>query len=91
MLPSAEEHPAYPAAMHIKQTPKLIFSPSSKQQSFANTRYYDITFTNLTFDVLDHASKNEKRILTDVSGLASAGRMLAIMGASGAGKTTLVR
>lgn len=87
-----EEVPPSPATIQQKHTPKLLFSPSSRQQSFvAGTRHYDIAFTNLTFDVLDRASKKEKRILNDVSGLASAGRLLAIMGASGAGKTTLVR
>lgn len=70
--------------------PKLARgTPGTAGSSFGG-KSYDITFTGLCFDVEDRATGKEKRILTNVSGMASAGRMLAIMGASGAGKTTLV-
>ncbi len=51
----------------------------------------DISFQNLTVSVYDKAQGERKTILHNVSGVARSGRLLALMGASGAGKTTLVR
>ena len=51
----------------------------------------DITFTNLKFLVKDQKSGEELSILKGVSGACINSRVLAIMGSSGAGKTTLVR
>jgi hypothetical protein len=49
---------------------------------------FNITFHALTYTVV----KGDKRIeiLKGISGTCTSGRVLAIMGASGAGKTTLV-
>eukprot|EP00798_Chlamydomonas_sp_ICE-L_P031602 gene31602-6797_t len=48
----------------------------------------EIVFHNLTVAVTDREIKRDKAILKDVWGKASPGRLLAIMGQSGAGKST---
>lgn len=50
-----------------------------------------ISFTDLSFVVVDRATKLPRKLLADVSGTIHSGSLTAIMGASGAGKTTLVR
>ena len=47
-----------------------------------------VEWNNLNFTVT--TPEGEKRILNDVSGFAKPGQLLAIMGPSGAGKTSLL-
>ena len=53
---------------------------------------YKLHFQNLTFSVKPkRRNSNRLVILNDVSGYCESGRLLSVMGRSGAGKTTLVR
>ena len=59
--------------------------------------HYEIPFTkiNLTFENISYEVKSSKggetlKLLDNVSGALIAGRMCALMGSSGAGKTTLM-
>ncbi|KAH8044617.1 ABC transporter [Aureococcus anophagefferens] len=49
-----------------------------------------LTFHELSFTVKDRKSKKPKLLLDAVSGTAEPGHTLAILGPSGAGKTTLM-
>ena len=49
-----------------------------------------LTFTDLTYEVVLPKTKEVKKILQGVSGHVSSGQMLAILGPSGAGKTTML-
>ncbi|KAL7463150.1 hypothetical protein ACHAXS_003529 [Conticribra weissflogii] len=46
----------------------------------------DLSFTNLCYDVKSSVGSEKLRLLNDVSGVFSGGRMCALMGESGAGK-----
>jgi len=48
------------------------------------------TWNNLNVIVKDRSSKQDRKILDGVTGVAKAGEMLALMGPSGSGKTTLL-
>ena len=50
----------------------------------------DLSFENLVYEVTASTSKDKLRLLNEVSGVFKAGRMCALMGSSGAGKTTLM-
>lgn len=50
----------------------------------------DLSFENLCYEVTASTSKEKLRLLNEVSGVFKAGRMCALMGSSGAGKTTLM-
>ena len=50
----------------------------------------DLSFDNLVYEVTASTSKDKLRLLNEVSGVFRAGRMCALMGSSGAGKTTLM-
>jgi hypothetical protein len=50
----------------------------------------DLSFDNLVYEVTASTSKEKLRLLNEVSGVFRAGRMCALMGSSGAGKTTLM-
>mmetsp|Transcript_3324 Transcript_3324/g.5465 ORF Transcript_3324/g.5465 Transcript_3324/m.5465 type:complete len:1454 (+) Transcript_3324:67-4428(+) len=50
----------------------------------------DLSFEKLTYEVTASTSKEKLRLLNEVSGVFKAGRMCALMGSSGAGKTTLM-
>lgn len=50
----------------------------------------DLSFENLCYEVTASTSKDKLRLLNEVSGVFKAGRMCALMGSSGAGKTTLM-
>ena len=50
----------------------------------------DLSFDKLTYEVTASTSKEQLRLLNEVSGVFKAGRMCALMGSSGAGKTTLM-
>ena len=58
---------------------------SKELQEFDNTKK-----KTLTFDQINYQLKDGKRILSNVSGIAKHGEITAIMGPSGAGKTTLM-
>lgn len=49
-----------------------------------------LTFTDVCYDVKASKGKETLRLLHDVNGIFKAGRMCALMGSSGAGKTTLM-
>ena len=50
----------------------------------------DLSFDNLCYDVKASTGGETLRLLNNVSGVFSGGRMCALMGESGAGKTTLM-
>jgi len=50
----------------------------------------DLSFDKLSYTVTASTSKDKLRLLNEVSGVFQAGRMCALMGSSGAGKTTLM-
>ncbi|KAL7552795.1 hypothetical protein ACHAWF_016049 [Thalassiosira exigua] len=50
----------------------------------------DLSFEQLVYEVTASTSKDKLRLLNEVSGAFRAGRMCALMGSSGAGKTTLM-
>mmetsp|Transcript_34485 Transcript_34485/g.50638 ORF Transcript_34485/g.50638 Transcript_34485/m.50638 type:complete len:1445 (-) Transcript_34485:232-4566(-) len=50
----------------------------------------NLTFENISYEVTASTSDEKLRLLNDVSGSFMSGRMCALMGASGAGKTTLM-
>jgi len=50
----------------------------------------DLTFEKLVYEVKASKGDETLRLLNEVSGVFSAGRMVALMGSSGAGKTTLM-
>ena len=60
---------------------------------FHDTALCDITFTDIIFSVPlkgpGSTAKERKNILKGISGRCVPGRLLAIMGSSGAGKTTV--
>ena len=69
----------------VLKSPKS-FTMSSKQDSVY--KFKDIGFSVEAKD--DNGKKVEKQILQGVSATVKSGRVLAIMGPSGAGKTTLI-
>lgn len=50
----------------------------------------NLTFKNLCYEVESSTGSESLRLLNNVSGVFSAGRLCALMGESGAGKTTLM-
>jgi len=50
----------------------------------------DLSFNNLCYDVKASKGSDKLRLLKNVSGVFSSGRLCALMGESGAGKTTLM-
>lgn len=50
----------------------------------------DLSFDKLVYEVDASTTKEKLRLLNEVSGVFKAGRMCALMGSSGAGKTTLM-
>jgi ABC-type multidrug transport system ATPase subunit len=50
----------------------------------------DIVFQDIEYSVKDHSTGQIKHILRGVSGQVKSGQVLAIMGASGAGKSTFM-
>lgn len=50
----------------------------------------DLSFQDICYEVTASKSKDKLKLLVSVNGLFQAGRMCALMGSSGAGKTTLM-
>mmetsp|Transcript_30603 Transcript_30603/g.46305 ORF Transcript_30603/g.46305 Transcript_30603/m.46305 type:complete len:1119 (-) Transcript_30603:2392-5748(-) len=50
----------------------------------------DLTFKNITYDVVASTTGETLKLLKNVNGFMKAGRMCALVGSSGAGKTTLM-
>lgn len=68
---------------------QLSNEESSKQFNLPFTPV-DLTFDKLIYEVKASTSDETLRLLNEVSGVFRAGRMCALMGSSGAGKTTLM-
>jgi ABC-type multidrug transport system ATPase subunit len=54
-------------------------------------RFVTLTWSDVCYTIPAKKKTPEKKILINVSGCVKPGQLLAIMGASGAGKTTMVR
>ena len=64
----------------------------SETNSFTDASFVpvDLSFSDLCYDVKASKGSNRLRLLNNVSGVFSSGRLCALMGESGAGKTTLM-
>jgi len=80
-----------PERQHLKKKEVAIGKVKKKANEF-NIPFIpvDLTFDNLVYEVIASTSKDTLRLLNEVSGAFMAGRMCALMGSSGAGKTTLM-
>ena len=67
-------------------------SDESANESLANDAFtpVNLSFTDLSYEVKSSTGSDNLRLLNNVSGVFSGGRMCALMGESGAGKTTLM-
>lgn len=73
-------------------TDSLYESSVDEIRTLAADGTYTLHFQNLKFSVKPKGRSKERLvILKDVSGSCQSGRLLSVMGRSGAGKTTLVR
>jgi len=61
-----------------EETAKIPFTPAT------------LTFEDICYDVQASTGKDQLRLLSNVNGVFESGRMVALMGSSGAGKTTLM-
>jgi len=79
----------------VEEKPGIISSKERSPQAFAigGSSSCEIRFRDLKFSVLvkgqGKVSKDRKYILKGITGICVPGRLLAIMGSSGAGKTTV--
>ncbi|KAL7546777.1 hypothetical protein ACHAWF_010122 [Thalassiosira exigua] len=64
----------------------------TKSESLRNDSFIPVTlsFKDLSYEVKASKGSDKLRLLNDISGIFSAGRLCALMGESGAGKTTLM-
>eukprot|EP00980_Cylindrotheca_fusiformis_P012581 scaffold3084_cov144-Cylindrotheca_fusiformis.AAC.29 len=72
---------------------EVVFTEESadETQSFRiSFKPVTLTFENICYDVTSSKGKEELRLLHNVNGAFQAGHMCALMGSSGAGKTTLM-
>ena len=73
-----------------------VISPQSETPSDGNAEVrisfkpVTVTFEDICYDVKASTSNETLRLLSDVNGAFKSGRMCALMGSSGAGKTTLM-
>jgi ABC-type multidrug transport system ATPase subunit/ABC-type multidrug transport system permease subunit len=83
------------AAVVVVANPVRPVAPASSPASFSASASLPfvpttLAFTDVTYDVFNPRIKKTVRLLRGVSGYARPGSMTALMGASGAGKTTLM-
>jgi ABC-type multidrug transport system ATPase subunit len=79
------------ATVTTSEATKLLDMPTSADltKSTAATSVHSITFDDITY-TLPLPDNSEKTILRGISGEIGGGRLTALMGSSGAGKTTLM-
>jgi len=78
-----------PDRQHVKEKVNIGTIKKTDEFSIPFTPV-DLSFDNLVYEVTASTSKDKLRLLNEVSGVFKAGRMCALMGSSGAGKTTLM-
>ena len=66
-------------------------SPDTESSSFTDASFtpVDLSFRDLCYDVKASTGSDKLRLLNNVSGVFSSGRLCALMGESGAGKLFL--
>ena len=81
-----------PEQKHVKKKGIAIGEIVEKTEDDFNLPFtpVDLTFENLVYEVPASTGDETLRLLNEVSGALMAGRMCALMGSSGAGKTTLM-
>uniref|UniRef100_A0A7S4MWX6 ABC transporter domain-containing protein n=1 Tax=Odontella aurita TaxID=265563 RepID=A0A7S4MWX6_9STRA len=79
-----------PERQHVKE--EVSIGKVKQQANEFNIPFIpvDLTFDTLVYEVEASTTKETLRLLNEVSGAFMAGRMCALMGSSGAGKTTLM-
>lgn len=73
-----------------KKEKDVVESLEGPKEFDATCPQVNLTFENICYDVKSSTTNETLRLLNDVSGAMMAGRMCALMGSSGAGKTTLM-
>lgn len=81
-----------PDRQHVKKKVNIGAEKKESKTEEINVPFIpvDLSFDKLTYEVTASTSKEKLRLLNEVSGVFKAGRMCALMGSSGAGKTTLM-
>ncbi|CUI11977.1 ABC transporter, putative, partial [Bodo saltans] len=96
MIEQQQEAPVPPPTIEAFTPPPPATQQSYQHSSLASMTLdatVDFTWENLTYDVQvtgDDGQPAMRTLLHNVSGTARGGRVLAVMGPSGAGKTTLM-
>ncbi|KAG7357215.1 multidrug ABC transporter ATPase [Nitzschia inconspicua] len=87
-----EASPSFEAVEKAEQELKLQSEGASDDSTQVNIPFKPITlsFEDISYDVKTSTGDEDLRLLHDISGCFRAGRMCALMGESGAGKTTLM-
>ena len=79
-----------PDRQHIKKEVNIGEEKNKTEEINIPFIPVDLSFEKLSYEVTASTSKEKLRLLNEVSGVFKAGRMCALMGSSGAGKTTLM-
>mmetsp|Transcript_888 Transcript_888/g.1257 ORF Transcript_888/g.1257 Transcript_888/m.1257 type:complete len:1050 (+) Transcript_888:1338-4487(+) len=79
-----------PDRQHVKKEVNIGAKKEKTEEINVPFVPVDLSFDKLTYEVTASTSKEQLRLLNEVSGVFKAGRMCALMGSSGAGKTTLM-
>jgi len=74
----------------MEGAPDNVSMAVSNKSSLQLDRCLNFSWENLSYDIIQPKTKETKRLLHSVTGTAIGGRLLAIMGPSGAGKTTMI-